>query len=234
MPLRCVLFFLIVLGAPGAWAQESAIGDRATSGDTFLLRDGREVRLANVCAADEKAQSFLDAAVSGAPLVLKDAVRDRYGRIDAQVFQSNSGTSVGEDLVREGKAYVCPARASDDLDALMEAERRARDARRGLWSAEQDTRAKDAAVLRGRYGFVVGTVTGVKRVRNKVHLFLDGAPGFKMSLAARFLRPLKKRGLDPFLLKGERLRVRGWVSDDEGPTVLMADPHQMERLDFRP
>ena len=224
------LFLLVLLcvAASGACAQDGAVGDKALSGDSFLLRDGRSVRLLDVCAALPEAKTRLSTLVHGAMLSLQDEELDRYRRIKAGVFVENK--PLAESLVREGMAYVCPSQKHEGLEALLSVEQQALKERRGFWRVPRDSDAADAQKDVGHYVFFKGTVQKAERHRNQITLFFGEAPNaLKLVLTAKFLRPLRKRGLDPFVLEGKEVHVRGWVFDNDGPTITMIEQHQLMR-----
>jgi hypothetical protein len=40
--------------------------------------------------------------------------------------------------------------------------------------------------------------------------------------------------MDPLLLAGKTLRIRGWVGGDTAPTIILTDPHQIEGVEQLP
>ncbi len=99
----------------------------------------RRVRLHGI-DSPEKGQPFADEAkrrtsdlVLGRRITLRVEDTDRYGRLVARVWVGD--VDVNRELVASGLAWHY-RRYSDD-PALAEAERRAREGRRGLWSLEQ-------------------------------------------------------------------------------------------------
>jgi endonuclease YncB( thermonuclease family) len=141
----------------------SGVVARVVDGRTFVLADGREVRLAGIevpeadpavrpeAPATEAAQApplpdraraaahALAALVTGEETVLKQArpATDRYGRLlaDAYVSRDGSPVSVAKTLLAQGVARVAgrPGEAVC-LAELRAAERAARTGRLGVWS----------------------------------------------------------------------------------------------------
>ncbi|MDP9441338.1 MAG: thermonuclease family protein [Actinomycetota bacterium] len=117
-----------------------------TDGDTFVLTDGRRVRLAQV-DAPETSECFgtestgaLSALAAGKTVTLRrppsGPATDRYGRTLADVRVGE--VSVNEAMVRSGGAEWYESFAKEDADLaerLRVAENEAKAARRGLWSA---------------------------------------------------------------------------------------------------
>ncbi len=212
---------------------DDAFAVRAVSGDEISLDDGRVVRLRNVRAASADAKDFLDSLVAGKTLILQDSSEDRYGRATALVFLKSGLKSVEDILLREGLAFVYPVSDDDIIDAFCDAEREARAAKRGFWADHKNTPAQDAASIAGTFGFVEGVVAKAERVKNKVFLSFGNPekPDFTIVAAARFLRPLKKDGVDLLALEGRRVVARGWISRGNPPSLTLSNVHQIEADD---
>ncbi len=228
--LRILAFCLFSLFLSSAHADEVVTAQKAVSGDTLMLQDGRTFRLAGIKAALPEAKEFLDSVASGRILVLQDASADRYGRVVATATIQGQTTSLQDALLGEGLAYVYPVLDDARLGAWMETERRARLSKRGFWTKHEDISSENAAALSGKFGFVSGVVSKAERIKNKVFLSFGAPehPDFTVVIAARYLRPLKKLGIDALALEEEAVRVRGWVSGNEAPTVTIATPYQIE------
>jgi micrococcal nuclease len=143
------LFALVVLAllavgcepADGAKGQDTAHVARVVDGDTIELDDGRKVRYLGV-NTPERGQPFYQQATDlNAKLVNGKEVRlefdvdtfDKYGRTLAHVFVGE--THVNLELVRQGYAnvYTVPPNLKYN-EALLAAEREAREQQRGLWA----------------------------------------------------------------------------------------------------
>ena len=132
---------------PTTPAVQASVGVRSViDGDTLTLRDGRQVRLAQVdapetneCFGSQSTQG-LRALVEGRNITLRrpsnGPEKDRYGRTLAEV--SVGDLSVNEELVRDGVAEWYEEFAGEDVDLaqrLRSSERDAKVAGKGLWSA---------------------------------------------------------------------------------------------------
>ena len=117
-----------------------------TDGDTFVLSDGRRVRLAQVDAPEtnecfgSESTAALRTLIDGREVTLRrpptGPETDRYGRTLADV--QVAGRSVNEALVATGAAEWYEEFADEDADLarrLESAESAARRTRLGLWSA---------------------------------------------------------------------------------------------------
>jgi micrococcal nuclease len=234
MRFLCVLTIFAFLLSPSlVCAEETVMARGAFSGDEISLTDGRILRLIGIWAALPEAKAFLESAVSGQTLRLQDEETDRYGRLTATILVEGEKKPVEEALLRAGMAFVYSAANDERFDAWYEAERAARIERRGFWATPRAVPALDAAKLSGKYGFVVGVVSKAERIRNKATLSFGAPdrPDFKIIIAAKHLRPLKKRGFDLLSLGGKSVRVRGWVTDNLGPTITLTAPHQLEWME---
>lgn len=133
--------------ASATTASTASFGVRSiTDGDTFVLSDGRRVRLAQVDAPEtnecfgSESTAALRTLIDGRQVMLRrpptGPEKDRYGRTLADVLVD--GKSVNEALVATGAAEWYESYASEDADLarrLEAAEANAKHARLGLWAA---------------------------------------------------------------------------------------------------
>jgi len=228
--LRILAVCLLPLFLSPAFADEIVTAQKAVSGDALLLQDGRTLRLAGIKESQPSAKAFLDSSAAGHVLVLQAVSTDRYGRVVATATIQGEAKSLQDILLREGFAFVYPVLDDEQLGAWIEIERAARLSKRGVWAEHRDTPSQNAATLVGKFGFVAGVVSKAERIKNKVFLSFGAQehPEFKIIIAARYLRPLKKLGIDALALEGKSVRVRGWISDNDGAATTLATPYQIE------
>jgi micrococcal nuclease len=140
--------------APGVGRQEAVVV-RLVDGDTVVLRgrgtgtlrgqdrvrllliDTPEVHTRQECFGPEAQQRAAELLPRGGTVTVEpdERLRDRYDRALLHVWTPD-GVNVGEALVREGYATVLVVQPNErHLDAFRAAEREARRAGRGLWSA---------------------------------------------------------------------------------------------------
>lgn len=213
----------------------------AVSGDSLIDVDG-EIRLADIAAppssapfADE-ARAALDRLLGGSLQVEEVAARDRWGRRVAKVVDAG-GAALQERLIAAGAARVRPE--TDDyafIRRLLEREREARAARLGLWRlADYRIRdSADAADAIGGFHLVEGVVRTAEKVRGRVYVNFDDDFRTDFSLTAKsgLARRWARDGLvDLVGLAGARLRSRGYVASINGPSIEVAHPLQIERID---
>lgn len=149
----------VVFQSPTGWVRVARIVD----GDTFVIegRDKERVRLIGVGAPEStkedniecfgpEATEKLEKSLLGKKVFLErdDDDRDNNGRLLRYVYSGESREIfVNRELIREGYAwerYVSPNKKYRAL--FKEAEREARDAKRGLWGAckvEEESKTKN-------------------------------------------------------------------------------------------
>lgn len=224
------LFLACLLSAP-------AFGAEAQSGDRIQLKDGRIVRLLGIKAEGHESQNVLQSLIADKDVQLESVGTDRYGRIAADVYIQSPGgkkTWLQGELLRQGLAFVYPPTGSEPhLEELLQAERSARTARRGLWNDPDYAGLpadKPYAIAYGRYSFVQGKVLKAERIKDKVYLNFgpDWHTDFTVAIAAHDLHLFRKQDIDPLDYEGKTIRVRGWVKRSFGPMITVTHPAQIE------
>lgn len=232
---------------------------QVTDGDTVVLASGLTVRLIGTQAPKlplgrenfppwplaDTAQAAL------AALALEHEVRlgyggeteDRYGRALAQLFVMTEAGEVWAQLhmLEAGLARVYSFPDNRQcLDQLFAGEARARTARLGIWAnAYYSIRAADRPdeLLDrvGHYELVEGRVLLAEQRGGRV--YLNFGRFFKEDTTAVIEAPALKLfardGIDPLVLEGALIRIRGWVDDRDGPRIEITHPEQIEVLSTR-
>lgn len=168
---------------------------------------------------------------------------DRHGRLIAQVFTVKGGDRVWVQrrMVQTGLARVATfTHTRACADALLAAERDARETGRGLW-AEPDFAIRDAEppgalfALAGSFQLVEGDVKKTAAVRSRVYLNFgeDYRRDFTISVERRQQELFRAKGVDLLALTGKRVRVRGWIELINGPSISATHPEQLEILDAK-
>jgi hypothetical protein len=119
---------------------------------------------------------------------------------------------------------------------MLALETDARDAGRGIWALPY-YRLRDAGWPGGvpldSFELVEGTVAEAADVDGRV--FLNFGDDYKTDVTAtvsrRDARLFKTEGIDLLALAGHRIRVRGWVTWRNGPSIEVSHPEQIEVLD---
>jgi endonuclease YncB( thermonuclease family) len=209
---------------------------RVLDGRTFILDDGREVRLAaievplapasgelNASPGGDAAKSALAGVLAGAQVVLRRAEfpSDRYGRIVAYVVvaRGDSEQLAQAELISAGFARVADRAGGRDCAVeLLRRENVAREARLGLWARSsydplQADRPTDILAQRGRFVLVEGNVVSVHESGATVYVNFGRhwTEDFSVTIRKRNERSFTAANLDLKRFAGRRLRVRGWV-----------------------
>jgi endonuclease YncB( thermonuclease family) len=259
-----------LIGCSGAMAQEqpkpacggdviaNGIARRVVDGRTFVLDDGREVRLAAVevppletgaAPGGATAKAALDALIGGDDIVLRraDIEADRYGRLVAYAYAVRDG----DELFAQGELIASGfARVGDHVGSracaleLLKSENAARAAKLGLWAdshydvldAETPT---DVLARRGRFALVEGRVVSVRESGATIYVNFGRrwSEDFTVTVLKRNERNFTAAGLDLKGLTGRRIRVRGFIEARGGtgqsPWIEADYPEQIETADAR-
>jgi endonuclease YncB( thermonuclease family) len=263
--------FVIMAGCVCASAQEqpspqaaacggetiaNGAASRFLDGRTFVLDDGREVRLAAIevpllpseetgaAPGGAAARDALAALIGTSPIELKQAEpqkTDRYGRLVAYAFTARDGVehSVQADLIGAGLARV-GARVGTRACAveLLRRESAAHRAKLGLWanSYYESLNAEnpaDVLAKQGHFALVEGQVVSVRESGATIYVNFGRrwSTDFTVTILKRNERNFAAAGLEPKKLAGRRVRVRGWIEERGGPWIEAAHPEQIELTD---
>ena len=240
---RLACFWLLLVAAPVAAsdcalaprAAEPLAARRAIDGDTVVLADGRHLRLIGANAlelgkrgAPDQPQARAAATQLGAWLARGDLrwtpgreAFDRHGRTLGEVYGAD-GRALSVRLVDAGLALAVVVPPNDALiECLLEAERAARAARRGLWADPAAWTVAARAAPRALRGFarVTGTVSARHERRGGLALELDGQ-------VELWVPEARRAALAPALAAarpGAALAVRGWWGAFRGRPSLRLD-----------
>jgi endonuclease YncB( thermonuclease family) len=221
-------------------------------GRTFILEDGREVRLAGIevappggaQAGGRAAATALDALAAGDQVVLRRAESgsDRYGRLVAYAYAVRDGEEflLQRELVAEGFARVSARIAGPCSSDLLVREKAARDAKLGLWADPyydvlDAEAAKDALAHRGRFALVEGKVASVRESGPTIYVNFGRRRigDVTVTILKRNERSFAAAGLELRGLAGRRIRVRGWIEARGGDRAWIEAerPEQIEMAD---
>ena len=231
-PLFCAWLAIFLWGA---CVPTTAAALTLEKGFTLRATDGRIFTLANIvpamatetqrAASEDWLRKALEAQrwtpiPTGQP-------PDRYGRLPGR-FKAGQ-TDLATAMLRDGWAWVSfDIPLATRAAKLLAVEAEARMAKRGLWRDTHPIPFAEAAPARGRYGFVEGRVLRVEE--RKGHRFLafgedwrsDPTGFIPASVVPRF------EGLDA--LPGKPVRLRGWIEEQNGPSILLLQPYALEVL----
>ena len=212
-------------------AQETVFAVKAISGDEIELQNNRTLRISGIKAISKEAKDYLDELSQNKKLILQDAVQDRYGRTDAIATPGGTTQSIEESMLRAGLAFVYPTASGEMSKDWLAIENAARQQKRGYWSTHTDATPESAKDLIGKYAFIFGKVSHSERIKNKAYMYFGdkNSPDLKVTIAAKFLRPLKKRGLNVVESADVSVRIRGWIrKGSNGAEVTINDAEQIE------
>lgn len=186
------------------------------------------------------AQAELGALVLGKSIELAFGGErsDRHGRLQAQAYwrEGERRRWVQGHLLEQGlaRAYV-QAGNRTCAGELLDAERVARAAGRGLWAdAAYRVRPADEGPGLSRYlstfQIVEGSIARVALVRGTIYLnFGSGRRGaFAVSLRRRDRGLLGVHAGEPKGLEGKPVRVRGWIEQRRGPIIDLSSAGMIE------
>jgi endonuclease YncB( thermonuclease family) len=223
---------------------------RVIDGRSFVLDDGRDIRLASIevpamaGAAGEASQAALAAMVAGQSVALRAAADgpDRYGRIAAYATPAagdRAGQSMSHAMLAEGHArgaaQVENAECAKELRLL---ERRARYAKIGLWGRPEYAiipagNRIGLVAEQGRFAVVEGRVLSVRESGRTIYVNFGRrwSQALTVTISKRQERMFTGSGLRPKDLENRRVQVRGWVDVRGGPQIEASRPEQIEFVD---
>jgi micrococcal nuclease len=233
--------------APGGGGRVVEVID----GDTVVLGDGREVRLVGIQAPKlplgragfptwplaPEAKQALAKLVLGreVALGLGGLGRDRHGRVLAHLFRGGDGLWIQGEMLRLGLARVYTFADNRALaEALLQREKEARAAGRGIWRLDYYGIVPADAAERAvdEYALIQGAVLDVGQARGSAYLNFgrDWQSDFTAVIRAEALRVFAAEGIDIAAYEGRRIRVRGWVEFWNGPMIEVTHPEQIEEV----
>lgn len=240
------------LRACGLTAGEKEFVSSVVDGDTVILKSGRQVRLVGIQAPKlplgrkgfepwpqgDEAKTALEtlALHRGVRLFNGKTREDRHGRILAHlvVETAKDGPVWAEQhLLAAGLARVYSfADNRSCVENMLSFERDARARRQGMWAnAFYDIRPQwQSGRYLGTFQLVEGEVLDVAEVRTGVYLNFEEnwREDFSVFIARRDLRRFGGKEHKLANLKGQWIRVRGWLKLRNGPMIDVSHPEQIE------
>jgi endonuclease YncB( thermonuclease family) len=227
---------------------------RVIDGRSFLLADGREVRLAAIetplpVPGDEDEDRMAAALASKAALetlvlhrevdlLIPGSGRDRYGRVVAYAFvRTPSGEALAQhELLEAGQALVSPApTAATCRIYLRNAERDGRNAKSGFWGdpspvVKDASDPADVLAEQGRFALVRGKVLSIRESGGIMYVNFGRrwSEQLTVTILKRNEGTFVSAGLTPKALAGRNVEVRGWIEERVGPAIEVTRPEQIE------
>jgi endonuclease YncB( thermonuclease family) len=231
-------------------AEVAAIVD----GRSFLLQDGREIRLPGIevplsplpgetgarAEAGAAARAALAAMLAGQTVELRheQPAADRYGRILAHAYFVADGSekSAANEMVGAGFARVSAHVGTIACAAeLFAREHEARQRRVGLWREAYysilGAENHDGLVAqRGQFTVAEGKVVTVRESGGTIYVNFGRrwSESLTVTIAKRNERVFAAAGVQPRSLANLRVRVRGWMEERNGPRIEALRPEQIE------
>jgi len=234
---------------PAAHIDERSAVAQVVDGDTLHLKDGRAVRFIGINSPEigrdgkaseplaEEARDALKAMLGDNAVVGLSYGRerkDRYGRLLAHVYLAD-GDSVEARLLAAGLAaqIIMPPNVAQ-LDCYQAAERRARQAGKGVWQSiyRPTPVAQLGREVRG-FRIVTGRIARVGESKRSLWLDFQRRPGEgpREGVAVRIARKDLAQFPDwqPQTLRGKTITVRGWIYSYKRQQVIrVRHPASME------
>ncbi len=251
---------ILVLNHPAVGASaHTALVTEIVDGDTVIIdppfEDGDKIRLVGIQAPKlplgrknyptwplaQESSDALAGMILGKKVVLSftGSRRDRYGRWLAhlQLVDGDRTLWVQGEMLRQGMArvYSFPDNRGR-VDEMLALERAARQERLGIWALEYYAiRNPDAAALDtmlGTFQIIEGRVVDVADVKGTVYLNFgpDWKTDFTVSLDRKAMNLFKDSASHPQDWTGRAIRVRGWLTNRNGPMIRASHPEQIEVL----
>ena len=255
-----IVIMLIALSGP-AWAVGLASlvdGGQArvttvVDGDTVVLDDGREVRLVGIQApklplgrpnfpawplGEEAKAALADLVLDrGVHVHLAPTPEDRHGRVLAHLTRVEDGLWLQGEMLKRGLARVYTFPDNRALAGeLLSNERQARSDARGMWALPYYAlRTVDNAGFDvGTFQLIEGRVQATAKIKKRIYLNFgaDWRSDFTIKVNVRNERLFEDAGIDLVALKGQRVRVRGWLKSQNGAMIELDHPERLELLDI--
>ena len=172
------------------------------------------------------------------PYQTRGTSKGRLNRMNDKLVHLECGKDkiwVNGQLVREGLAVVWPSPSNTELvGELFELEQIARKDRKGLWDTKlfPILTPENAASRINSRAIVQGKIVTVAQTKDAVFLNFssDWKTDFTIGIPNALRRDFARANIGLQSLKGQTVRVRGWVQDYNGPFIELDTPAQLELL----
>lgn len=220
-------------------------------GDTVRLDDGRQVRLVGIQAPKlalgrkdfsdwplaAESKSALENLLQGQTVGLGygGLKIDRNGRVLAHLYVDGTAVWVQGAVVAAGMARVYTWSDNRSCAAeLLARERDARAAQRGIWALQFYGIRKPTELENevDTFQLVEGRVVSAAEVRGRLFMNFgqDYKTDFTVTVASQDVKSFRSAAFNPATMPGKTVRVRGWISLQNGPEIEATHPEQIEFL----
>lgn len=170
-----------------------------------------------------------------------EARKNELGHVLAHLLTQN-GKWVQAEMVSRGLAYVASTPDSRDLvRTLYKYEELGRAQELGLWqySTYAIKNSRNIRQYLNTFNIYEGTITSVQQ--NDYFAFLNFEENTPKNVTVvikaadqfRFIYPNDPGLFKPFKLEKQRVRIRGWFEENDGPMLVITHPEQIEFLDIK-
>lgn len=161
---------------------------------------------------------------------------NRMGHEMAHLLRKKDGIWVQGLLISLGLARVRTEKTNPEMsDEMYALEVRSRQDNSGLWAidAYKVRSPEKAGPLIGSFAIVEGKILSVAMKKNSVYLNFgeNWKKDFTVIIPSDVKRSLAKRKLYPLDWNGGKVRVRGWVSSLNGPSIEIDHPEALEMIE---
>ena len=247
MLLGCALLFF-----SNAWADEDRLVDVSPRGE-LVFEQLKSAKLAYVLFPDAaKSAEFI--AQHKNQLLRYDVVdTDRYGRAQIVLYGDANAVSMQQQMLRVGLAVLYSSESFGDAKNWVQDEAIGRSPKAGFWvRAESIVAPEQAAATMNKFAMVQGTVTNIYRARDAYYINFGARwqEDFSIKIPRKAWRNMEmwiaQFEQQLFLTRDREsarmivdtnhpvsLRVRGAVISENGPLIIVNQPHQLELLTVR-
>ncbi len=213
---------------------------RAIDGQTLLSDDGKIYALTGLDLTDT-AYKRLTELTEGKNCTLYQTRNDKVGRINRQNQILGQFTCDKDDvwvqgtLLAEGLARVrTTPENNQQATAMLKLESAARSKKSGLWALPVNAVLTPDSAKKHTDSFAIVEGTVYATAQNRESIFLnftsDWKTDFSIGIPAKLRRDFAKLQIDPMSLKGQTVRVRGWMRDYNGPYIELDHANQLEMI----
>ncbi len=227
------------------WApQAPAFTQQAThaiTGASFALTSGDTVRLSGIdTPQEEPARQALEKLVAGQTLRITQVTKniDRHGRMLAHAYLED-GRLIEAELLKQGLAVIndFTYQRSDALEEMLDSERAARKAKRGIWQQQccRVLAPGETPNYLNQFRLVEGVIESTSLFHGHfyIHFSRYWKGSFTVFISGKVLA--HERTQEDFaallakLKEGKTVCIRGWIRDHKGsPNIEITSPNQIE------
>ncbi|NQZ13626.1 MAG: thermonuclease family protein [Alphaproteobacteria bacterium] len=229
--------------------------DKIIDGQTILLTNDKIVRLSSIdCPASKQNPDFdfclksrmllTETLPEGTEVMIYQTRMAKKGRInrmghDLGHILTKEATDkpsvwVQELLLLKGLSRVYISPDNPELsNELLHIEDKAHQEKAGLWAEDSPFISLSPETVingMGEFSIVEGTVAKASSVRNTLYLNFgeNWKTDFTIMISSALRKKLAQRGINLMGLTGQKVRVRGWIRDYNGPLIELDTPEHIE------